>query len=160
MIPLLVARLTEEIVGDTDMGNTQFLLIKAFEAKTKFNNSVRTTAGTLATLTASGGKRMYLGVAKISAGLVTGAAPAGFYTVQLVINGTVEETGHVLLGPSEDMAVGSYEFKWRGFVEATQTIVLNLSRAASVVNTEVSGTLECFEEDTGTTPQVPSITST
>ena len=145
------------ITGDTDMDDIEYLSIKDFNSKLRSNDSVRTTTGVLATLTANTGKDMYLASAIISCGSTSAGTPSGLYTVQLRVNSVVVETGYVYITGVSDNGWNKYEFAFKGKVTTGQVIDLNVSRAVSVTTTEVSGSIQCFEEDTGTTPQIPPL---
>jgi len=145
------------VIAGGKLSDIEFLSIKAFETKTRTNEGSRTTTGSIATLTANASKDMYIGSVKISCGLVIDSSTAGWFEAQLVVNGIVRETGNVVYNSAVQVADQSYEFKWRGFVTTGQTITINCSRAIGVNNTEISGSLECFEETTGASPQVPAI---
>lgn len=140
-----------------DMGDIEFLSIKEFDGKLRQDNSVRTTTGDLATLTASGGKDMYLAKAKINVINNNLAAGAVLATVVLKINGVIVETAEFVFVNFTGDTISSvgesdYEFIVIGFsVLTTQIIKLELTVAT---NAKVTGSIVCFEEDTGITPKV------
>jgi len=134
------------------LSDIEYLSIKEFGNKTRTNTGSRTTTGTLATLTATGGKDMYLGVAKISA--IGVQFPAASVTVDLVVNGVIKETGIIWSASTSGIGLGGqneYEFVWKGKVAATQIIKLEATISGTYT---VKGTILVFEEDTGTTPAV------
>ena len=147
-------------VGDTDMGDIEFLAIKEFDGKLVKNDNSVTANGTLATLTASSGKDMYLASSKCSIKMSNTTGTTQGAIVSLTINGTVVEiirfnqVNNSLSGVSTQW--GAYEFKSIGHkVAATQIIKLEVTSFSGTPT--VYGFIECFEETTGETPQVPSI---
>lgn len=153
-LPLILFKVEEDGI---DMGDIQYLAIKEFDGKLVKNNGTLTIAGTLATLTAAGGKDMYLGRAKVNykGSTVLGSEGA---IIDLTINGTVVETAEfisITAGPASasGMVSDSYEFKNIGHkVTTTQIIKLEVRSVTGTVSLE--GFVECFQEDTGTTPEI------
>lgn len=143
------------------LSDIEYLAIKEFGGKVVENESTRTTAGTVATLTASAGKDMYLAKAKISVRQTVVNQVAKACIVELRVNGIVKETFSNTF--HDGSATGTpgvlsipYEFVIQGLkVAATQLIVLEVPTLDT--NQEINGTLECWQENTGATPQVPSI---
>lgn len=128
------------------MSDILFLSVKEHAGKLKNNEGVLAATGTLATLTATSGKDMYLARAKISADTSTAG---GTVKVELQANGTVIETALIRSSGTTD-ASEDYEFVNIGHkVSATQVIKLEV---ISITNVTVEGTLECFEENTGESP--------
>lgn len=141
------------------LSDIEFLSIKEFEGKVRSDESRRTTVGDLATLTANSGKDMYLATAKVN--MTGNFSLNASCTVKLSINGIVIETAAFLSsGGTLDLAAEGllqyeYEFKNIGRkVAATQIIKLEVTAEIDII---VEGFIECFEEDTGNSPQIPSI---
>lgn len=139
-----------------DMGNIEYLAIKEFDGKLKSDEGLATSPGDIATLTAAGGKDMYLASAKCV--FYTNPA-AGFSTADeavLKVNGVIKET----VKYSQLTAVGNgtfeYEFKNIGHKVAT-TEIIKIEAIAVDTDTEIEGFIECFEEETGASPQIPAI---
>ena len=159
MIPLLVARLIVEAVGDDDMGDLSFLSIKESEGKVRDDVGVQppATTGDLGTLTASGGKDMYLGRAHASI-RPNGSSPTGNLEVVLKINDIIKDrwyTGIDVRTNIGGMIGNDYEFAI-GFKVTTGQII-KLEVIDSATSTEVTGTIECWEENTGVSPQIPPL---
>jgi len=129
------------------LSDIEFLSIKEFDGKLVKNDSVRTTVGDLATLTASSGKDMYVGTATISGYDIVNNAVS---VVVLKINGTeVERFTHV--ASTEDNNF-TYEFKTKGKVAATEIIKIEWITEGDTGT--IAGAIQCFEETTGASPQV------
>ena len=132
------------------LSDIEYLSIKEFDGKLVENEGVLTgTTGTLATLTASTNKDMYLAVAKIS---MKGGPNNGSLKVELQVNGDVKET---FLGEIFAASAEQYEFVSKGFKVIT-TQVIKLEAITVDAQVIVEGTLSCFEETAGATPQIPS----
>ena len=128
------------------LSDIEYLAIKEFDGKLVKNEGVKSTTGTLATLTASSGKDMYLGRAKLVA---RENSSGGTVKVELQANSVVLETA--LLAITNGQSV-EYDFKNVGHkVVATQVIKLEITALSA---TDVEGFVECFEETTGDSPQV------
>lgn len=125
------------------LSDIEYLSIKEFDGKLVKNMGAKLTAvGTLATLTASSGKDMYLARAKIAFRLTSGNIE-----VELRINGTAVET------MVSDIAASNheYEFHSTGYkVAATEKIELEWITETGIAQLE--GFIECFEETTGASP--------
>jgi len=133
------------------LSDIEFLAIKEFDGKLKKNEGVKTTTGDLATLTATSGKDMYIARAKITVYNDGGGTGASQNVVVLKINGIIIETS----GTRVNLTSESYEFKNMGHkVAATQIIKLEVITINAAISIE--GFIECFEETTGETPQIPS----
>ncbi len=158
MIPLLVARL---IARGGDMGNIIDLCVKEFENKLKSDEGTQVgTTGDLATLTAAGGKRMYLASAKCVFIMNTTNAAGQDLAVELKVNGVTKEIGRATLsfnsGTESGLSSFEYEFKNIGHsVTAAQIIKLEVTTADTQIT--INGMIECFEEDPLTSPQIPAI---
>lgn len=138
-----------------DMGDIEFLGIKEFDGKVRKNKGTKTStgAGDLVSLTANTGKDMYLAEAEISLAGVSGTINT--VQVDLVINGTVEETA-VIATDLGSTTYGRYVFNLKGIkVAASQIIKLRVA-AQPVTQVTVAGSLQVWEETTGETPQIPS----
>jgi len=155
----IISLVSEEEVGEIDMGDIQFLSIKEFDGKLRSDEGFRSTAGNLASLTANTGKDMYIGRAKIVWYMDSGNQQAIGNECVLKINDSVIETSKNTMGfPNSFGGTPTmvYEFKNMGHkVLAGQIIKLEV--ITMDIRTEIEGFIECFEEDTGTTPQIPSI---
>lgn len=133
----------------TDPGAVTLSDILVLSVKEKLGKLVKNTGnvtatGDIATLTASSGKDMYLGTAKVS---MSETSSGGFAVVVLKINGVVVETGRLGVVNAESR---HYQFTSKGFkVAATQIIKIEATTASTA---SIDGTLICFEEDTGVNP--------
>ena len=138
--------------GEKDMGDIIDLAIKEFEGKTVKNNFFRSTSGTLATLTADTGKDMYLAVAEgtIATSLTTTVVDQ--VTVDLVVNSVTVESISVLVDVNSRLS--PYKFKFSGKVTTGQTISIEATIGTAGSAMQMTGNLECFEEDTGNTPAI------
>ena len=138
------------------LSDIEYLAIKEFDGKLVKNEGGVTAAGDIATLTASGGKDMYIARAKVN--IFMGAANAGTSSkdeVVLKINGTIVETvkSSMVGSSATGMTSWAYEFKNIGHkVAATQIIVLEAITVDT--DTEMEGFIECFEESTGASPAI------
>jgi len=130
--------------GRRRLSDIEFLAKKDFDGKLVKNmGEQRTTIGTLATLTASSGKDLYVARAGVSVSFASGTIE-----VELRINGVAVETYLADLNGS-----GNYNFKSIGHkVAATKTIVLEWT--VEGVTATMEGFLEGFEETTGETPVI------
>lgn len=140
------------------LSDIEYLSIKEFDSKLVQNDGTRTTTGDLATLTASGGKDMYLAKAKINAVHTGDLNASRTVTVVLKLNGVIVETDTMefITGSSRSHSSqgDSYEFISIGQkVVATQIIKLEVT-VIDTTSISVKGTLVCFEEDTGASPAV------
>jgi len=135
--------------GGKKLSDIEFLAIKEFDGKLRSNEGALAANGTLCTLTANTGKDMYIARAKV---ILRGASKTG--TAELTVNGTVVETVDLATGSSSINT--EYEFKNVGHkVAATEIIKIEIT--ASSATPVYEGFIECFEEDTGESPQIPSI---
>ena len=134
-------------------GSLGFISKKAFQGKTRQNDGILTTTGTLATLTANSGKDMYLASAKCSLMQDDDTGTINNAQIDLTVNGTIVESyvfytahgtgrGHSGTGP--------YEFTWKGFVDATQVIKLEVATLSTAFT--VAGHIQCWEETDGVDP--------
>jgi len=132
------------------LSDIEYLSIKEFDGKLVQNDSTRTTTGDLATLTASSGKDMYLAIARVDVGTTDNTVDDTL--VRLLINGTVIEAVRFELD-GDGIGWSSFTFASKGFkVAATQIIKLEVINIGT--NHLVEGTLICFEEATGESPQI------
>jgi len=140
------------------LSDIEYLSIKEFDGKLVKNEGFLSATGTLATLTASGGKDMYIARAKIVGYQIGGETGFGVKVkVELQINGTAVETGIIAQIGNTATGVGmqtmDYEFKNIGHkVAATQVIKLEVTTLSA--NHDVEGFIECFEETTGASPAI------
>lgn len=146
-------------VGRKKLSDIEYLSIKEFDNKLRNDEGLLSATGTLATLTANTGQDMYIARAQVVFFINAGGANTSFAdAVELRINGTVVETATSSFGVFSGSGVGGnsvlvYDFKNIGHsVAAGQIINLEVTTLSSVV--DVEGFIECFEEPTGTTPQV------
>lgn len=148
------------VAGGAEMSDIQFLSIKEFDGKLVTDNGTLAVGimGDLATLTASGGKDMYLGKARISVTASTDTNDTRC-TAVLNVNGVPKEPVKIVIAGGNDgtksVTTYDYEFELTGLkVTTTQIIKIDVTQNSNAL---IEGVLECFEEDTGTTPQIPSI---
>lgn len=144
------------------MSETEFLAIKEFDGKrvdvdasTTVSNTVTETD--VVTQTASSGKDMYLSRAKGQM-LISEATGVFDVTIKLVANGVTKGTRQYN-DNAKDTEI-DFDFNVIGVkVAATQIIKITVthSSATATRNSITSSELILFEEDTGKTPQIPSI---
>jgi len=109
-----------------------------------------TTTGIGATLTATGGKDLYIARAKVSSESPI-QVPSGFLVIELQQNGTPIET--FTMSTEIDQS-GQYEFKNIGHkVDATQTWRLNVITNTSNGH-DIETMIECIEIDDGVSPRL------
>jgi len=148
-------------VGDTDMGDIEYLAIKEFGGKLRSDEGTLSVTGDLATLTANTGKDMYLASAKCIFYLNNDSSAISLQNeVQLSINTVIIERA-ITSYTVQTIAGGAvltieYEFKNIGRKVAAGEII-KLAVTTLDVDTDVTGFIECFEEDTGETPQIPPL---
>jgi len=136
------------------LSDIEFLSIKEFGGKLVKNEGNVTAAGDIATLTASGGKDMYLARAKVVFYLEDASAgTADADEVVMKVNGVIVETVKSSMNGSSDTGIVSWDYEFKNIghkVAATQIIKLE----AITLDTDVAieGFIECFEETTGATP--------
>ena len=139
--------------GGGKLSDIEYLSIKEFDGKRVTNEGALSAAGDLATLTASGGKDMYLGRAGFTVNHDLVSATNQNFKIELSANGVVIET--VLGGIMHDGAAvnTNHTFQNVGFkVAATQIIKIEVISMGT--NLEIEGFLECFEEGTGASPAI------
>jgi len=138
------------------MGDIEFLAKKEFDGKLRSAQGFLSAVGDLATLTANTGKDMYVSGAKITYFQEDEVNAVSGNEVTLVVNGVTVETTNWTTGSDQGPATTVYEFKNIGLkVLAGQIIkiqVVSIDGSASI-----EGVLQCFEETTGATPQVPPL---
>jgi len=141
------------------LSDIEFLAIKEFGNKLKTNTGEQLDGGTgnAAELTASSGKDLYLAKASI---LVTQDAITAsvLADVDLIADTTVVDTIKVeAIGTSSIGPWGPqtrrYDFIVQG-VKVAATKVIKIDVISSDADLDIIGTLVCFEEDTGASPQV------
>ena len=140
------------------LSDIEYLAIKEFGGKLVTNTGQQADGGTgnTATLTASGGKDLYLAKAQVTVrldalsniivGEVTLVAPTGTILDRREFSFGSTSTGQGVLVQTHDFAVKGVK------VAATQTIVIDV--VSSDVDFDITGTLVGFEEDTGGDPTV------
>jgi len=145
--------------GAGRLSDIEYLAIKEFDGKLVKNEGFLSATGTLATLTASAGKDMYVASAKVIFYLnVAGGATAIADKVELQINGTVVETAtssqeHTGATSESGIAAWSYEFKNIGY-KVTESQVIKLEVITLDSEVDVEGYVQCIEETTGESPQI------
>ena len=147
-LPALIA------LGFDDMGDIIDLCIKEFEGKLRENEKALATdtTGTLATLTANTGKDMYLAYAKIN---IAGSTTNNNCKIELQVNGVVKDTFDTET-PSGNYGPGTtvYEFAVGFKVTTGQVIKLECTVNDSC---RIESVIQCFEEDTLDSPQIPPL---
>lgn len=144
------------------LSDIEFLTIKEFDAKLREDEAglpVNTT-GDLATLTANTGKDMYLARAKANVALDGFEPSVGVGQIVLKINNVIKAKWNFQLQISSGeggTTMDSIEFPVGFMVTTGQVIKIEVITAGVDVLTE--GQIVCFEENTGETPQIPSISN-
>lgn len=138
------------------MGDIQFLAIKEFENKLRTVTGTRINAGDIITISASAGKDMYLASAKINWVRQASTNPT-IMKVELVVNGLLKEDYQVAANDGvAQHAISSYEFLLKGLkVTAGQIIRLDFITVPTSIT--MKAVLEVWEEDSGTSPQIPPL---
>lgn len=139
--------------GGGSLGNVGYLAHMEFLGNIRSDEGIRVAAGDLATLTAAGGKDMYLASAKCNFAVNSDSAAVFKQEVVLRINGVIIETVKYsdISSAGAGVLTVNYEFKNIGRkVLATQIIKLEVITIASPM--EIEGFIECFEVDTGVDP--------
>jgi len=134
-----------------EMGDIEYLSKKEFDGKTVKDKGslLNGITGDIATLTASGGKDMYLAVAEGS--IAHSGDTLGINVINLLVNGvTIETIG--LNADTDSNTTVPFKFKFSGMVAAGQ--IIKITRSQSGSQTTVYANLECFEEDTGADPTI------
>ncbi len=138
------------------LSDIEYLAIKEFGGKLRKNPANRTSIGDLGTLTANTGKDMYLAKAYVS-GWQSGNGFKKDATIVLKINGTIVETCYFSAsGTTTGSGAGGTHSQWYNFtvgykVAATQIIKMEVT---VIDGYQISGTVECFEENTGESPAI------
>lgn len=134
------------------MSDLQYLAVKEFEGKVVKNNGTVTSTGTLAILTAAGGKDLYIAKAKISA---RSTSTGIILEIGLSVDGITVEL-FTFITTSNNLST-DYDFIIKGLkVLPTKNIQLVVNTNTSN-NFNVKGVIEGWEEDTGTSPQIPPL---
>ncbi len=142
-MPVIDGRGTRPVVQSGDLA---FLQQKEQEGKLRVDEGSLTGTGTLASLTASSGKDMYLSSASVSL-RKTGSTGASNHTVELQVNGVVKETFTTFEFASAGK-LSAYHFSTKGLkVAPTEVIRLQVTELGTA--TQVEGTLQCWEESSG-----------
>ena len=148
-----------EVIGGADLSDIEYLAIKECDGKLRSDEGGLIILGTLADLTANTGKDMYLARAKINFIYTTTGSSGVFRSeVELRLNGSPIETARSSFSASSTSTefatmTAEYEFKNIGQkVLAGEVISLQVTEIGTSVFIE--GFIECFEEDTGTTPAI------
>ena len=158
-LPLIQFQIPGGLVAGDEMSDIIALAIKEFEGKLRADANVKaeTVVGDLATLAASGGKDMYLARAHASIRNV-GGANAQFIEVVLKVNNVIKDRWYTSNSKNTNQGghMGNdYEFAV-GF-KVTENLVIKLEVITASDDIEISGNIECFEEDTGASPQIPPL---
>lgn len=138
------------------LSDIEYLSIKEFEGKLVTNTGQKAdgTTGDLATLTASSGKDMYLAKAQASIRFdATTALILG--EIVLKVNGVIKdrwEWGGVL-NTETGLVEDSHNFTIVG-LKVTTGQIIKLEVISSDADVDINGTIECFEETTGTSPKI------
>jgi len=137
--------------GAATLSDIMFLAKKEFDGKLVENEAALAldTTGTLATLTASGSKDMYLAYAKVN---VAEGATNGNCKVELQVNSVVKDTFDTE-SPSSNYGnpSGQYLFAIGFKVTTGQVIKLECITNDSL---RIESVIQCFEETTGATPVI------
>lgn len=162
-LPLILFKVG--VVAAEDMSDIQFLAIKEFDGKVRSDEGeLFEVVGDLATLTANTGKDMYLASAKCVFFNTTESQDSFAAEVGLSINGVVIETARYSsssIDGSSGFNGGAllsmvYEFKNIGRkVLAGEIIKIAVTDAEADI--AMAGFIECWEEDTGESPQIPPL---
>ena len=136
------------------MSDLLFLSVKEHAGKLRTDEGFLSATGDLATLTATTGKDMYIGRAKVTFFANTNNALSTADEVVLKLNGSIIETSKQSVRWNAANAGGGtfeYEFKNMGHkVLAGQIIKLEVITIGAAI--DVEGFIECFEETTGESP--------
>jgi len=144
-----------EVVGVKTLGDIEFLSIKEFQAKLRFDEGFTSAVGDLATLTANTGKDMYIARAKIITFSNNTNAVSLNDEVVLKINDVIVETSKASPNFAANIFGPTYIYEFRNIghkVLAGEIIKLEVITLDT--DTDVEGFIECYEEDTGTSPQI------
>ena len=140
------------------LSDIEYLSIKEFDGKLVTNTDEQADGGTgnTATLTASGGKDLYLVKAKVTVkiDIITNLIQG---EITLVANSVIKDrwefSGFHSTSSAGSMLTLDHEFAVQGIkVAATQTIVLDV--VSSNADFDIMGTLVGFEEATGASPAI------
>ncbi len=155
LIVQVVPPVPPEVVGVKTLGDIEFLSIKEFQAKLRFDEGFTSAVGDLATLTANTGKDMYIARAKIITFSNNTNAVSLNDEVVLKINGVIVETSKASPNFAANIFGPTYIYEFRNIghkVLAGEIIKLEVITLDT--DTDVEGFIECYEEDTGTSPQI------
>ena len=136
-------------------GDIAFLVKKEFDGKLREAHGTLSATGDLATLTANTGKDMYLARAKIIAVIEASGQLLRTIIVQLKVNAVIKDSARIELNSTASSSqngdsVMAYDFATGFKVVAGQIIKLEAITVDASI--QVSGSIECFEEDTGVSP--------
>ncbi len=151
-LPLILFKVVGAVAAE-DMSDIQYLAIKEFEGKVRTDeNTINNVTGVTATLTANVGKDMYL--AKASITLSSNSANSdNDVTGALRVNGVDIEPFKLTIVPENQSK--TFKFSTVGLmVPAGQVIDINIALIEFV---QINAFLECWEEDTGESPQIPPL---
>ena len=142
--------------GGGRLSDIEYMSIKEFDSK-RVSNQVRlTAAGTGATLTASGGKDLYLAGAEVTLHLEAFGNANDESVLELTANGTVIETITLSSEGNTSVATGTgYQanFMAKG-IKVAATQVLKIEGATIDSNHAVETFIYGFEEATGASPAI------
>lgn len=138
------------------LSDIEYLAIKEFDGKLVKNEGTLSATGTLATLTASSGKDMYIARAKVTFYVNALGTPESVAdTVELQLDGTPIETAIFSFDASSEGGVLTFSYSFENIghkVAATKAIRLECTVLDA--DTDIEGFVECFEETTGESPAV------
>lgn len=148
MIPIVIF---PSILAGGIVSDIMFLAKKEFDSKLKTDEGTLSATGDLCTITASSGKDLYLGKAKVSIRMESNTALAGAI-IELKANGVIMATWAAEIELDGDSS-NSYEFVISG-IKVAATQIIKLEAVTVDADVEVNGELVCFEETTGATPVI------
>ena len=136
-------------------GDIAFLVQKEFDGKLRSDEGTLSATGDLATLTANTGKDMYLARANIIAVIEASGQIGRTIIVQLKVNAVIKDSARIELSSTSTFSqngnsVMAYDFATGFKVVAGQIIKLEATLVDASI--QVSGSIICFEEDTGVSP--------
>jgi len=143
------------VIAGLEGADIGFLAKKEFDGKIVEAKGTLSATGTLATLTASSGKDLYLAKAKVIVHRTTATTNLTTCVTDLRINGVTHEisflTVHQIATGAGGTGTKIYEYAVSGVkVAATQTIILEVTTIDA--DCDVEGILTGWEETTGASP--------
>jgi len=154
---MIIPVLCPSILARGKLSDIEFLAIKEFGGKLRSAEGSVTAAGDIASLTANTGKDMYFASANVTFALEdVSNNSAVLDDVVLKINGTIIETVVSTLEAvtsKGSTSVFTYQFRNIGHKVAAGQII-KIEAITVDTDTRIEGFIECFEENTGTSPAV------